>query len=158
MLTKASPVTVMDALSLTRQQWAGSGSVLSPSAHQRETPGSQAFSYSSSRPSVSSLLPSLPSPPCCHLTYRPTCLASPLLPNHYDTVAEWLWTGQDFQGREDVERKEHWGGLTGREKVAKSAITLHFQGGEKSHHWLNHLYNIRWFQQFHLMRKSTLSL
>lgn len=38
------------------------------------------------------------------------------------------------------------------------AITLHSRGGEKSHHWLNHLYNIRWFQQFHLMRKSTLSL
>lgn len=96
--------------------------------------------------------------PCCLLTYRPTCLASPLLPNHYDTLTEWLWAGQDFREREQAKRKEQWGGLTGREKVAKSAIMLHFQGGKKSHHWLNHLYNIRWFQQFHLMRKSTLSL
>lgn len=66
---------------------------------------------------------------------------------------------QDFKGKEggrvgDGRR----GGPAGGEKVAKSAITLHFQGGKKSHHWLNHLYNIRWFQQFHLMRKSTLSL
>lgn len=48
--------------------------------------------------------PSLPSP-CCRLTYRPTCLTSPLLPNHYDTLTEWLRTGQVFSGREEVERK-----------------------------------------------------
>lgn len=45
--------------------------------------------------------------PCCLLTYRPTCLASPLLPNHYETLAEWLWAGQDFTEREQAKRKEH---------------------------------------------------
>ena len=156
MLTEASLVTVMDALSLTRQQGESSCSVFTPSAHRPSLTVKPPPAILAAHPSPRSF-PSLPSP-CCRLTYRPTCLTSPLLPNHYDTLTEWLRTGQVFSGREELERKEHWGGLTGREKVAKSAIRLHFQGGKKSHHWLNHLYNIRWFQQFHLMRKSTLSL
>lgn len=110
MLTQASPVTVTDALSLTRQQWVGSGSVPSPSAHR---PSARADKQPGLlllfEPSIRLLTPSLsplPSPPRRHLSYRPTCLASPLLPYHYDTLTEWLRVGQVFRGKEEkVERK-----------------------------------------------------
>lgn len=89
-----------------------------------------------------------------HLSYRPTPGSSPLPRFHYDTLTEWLQIGQVFRRCDELERDR----LTGREEVAKSAIMLYFQGAKKSHHWLNHLYKIRWFQQFHLMRKSPLLL
>lgn len=160
MLTEVPPVTVMDVLSLTWQQGVGGGSVLSLSGlssiiegHRtvRPCPAARAV-----HPPPHSF-PITPPPRCCHWTYSSTCLASPLLPNHYDTLRAAA-DGSGFQWKVEVGRKEHWGGLMGREKVAKPAFRPHFQGGKKSHHWLNHLYNIRWFQQFHLMRKSTLSL
>lgn len=108
MLTKASPVTVYGCPlfdTANTEQAEVQPSHRRPVVHQRETPGSQALSCCSSHPSISLLLPSLPSPACCRLSYRPTCLASPLLPNHYDTLTEWLWTGQDFRGGKVAERK-----------------------------------------------------
>lgn len=66
------------------------------------------------------------------LTYRPSRLASPLLPNHYDTLSK-RQSGFQREGRRQRGDGRR-GGPAGREKVAKSAITLHFQGGKKSHH------------------------
>lgn len=128
-----------------------------PIVHHWGTLDSQAMSCCSSRSPASSLLPSHRPPCCCHLTDSSTCLASPRLPNHCETLRAAA-DGSGFQWRVEVGRKDRWDGLMGRVEVAKPAIRLHFQGGVKSHHWLNHLCNIRWFQQFHLMRKSTLWL
>lgn len=94
----------MPSLRHDDSEWAQS-SHRRPIVHQRGPTGGQAFSLCSSPPSVSSLLPSLPTPPRHHLSYRPTCLASPLLPYHYDTLTEWPRIGQVFRGREEVRRR-----------------------------------------------------
>lgn len=94
MQTKASPVTVMDALSLWRGDTEQAG--VRPSHHPP----------SAAAPAIHPSPYSFPlSPPCSRLTYRPTCLASPRLRNHYDALGEWLWTGQDFRGGKEAERK-----------------------------------------------------
>lgn len=98
------------------------------------------------------LAASLPSPPTLELQAYLRRIVSA-------TVSLWytqpmLQIGQVFRRSGEAE----WVHLTGRAEVAKSAIMFYFQGAKKSHHWLNHLYNIRWFQQFHLMRKSPLLL
>lgn len=70
-----------------------------PIVHHQETLDGQAMSCCSSRsPTFSLLPPHHPPTPCCHLTYSPTRLASPRLPNHYDTLSEWLQMGQVFSG------------------------------------------------------------
>lgn len=91
-----------------------------------------------------------PSPGRRHLSYRPTWLAWPLLQYHHDTLTAWPREGQVF------ERKG--GGWKGRRTGHGRRRWSPPSAGRNSHHWLYHLYNIRWFQQFHLMRKSTLSL
>lgn len=129
-----------------------------PIVHHQETLDGQATSCCSSRSPTFSLRP-LHHPPLLAATWLIVPLA--LHRHDYQIIMIHSLSGGRW-GRFSVEggsrEKEHRGALTGREKVAKSAIRLQFQGGKKSHHWLNHLYNIRWFQQFHLMRKSTLSL
>lgn len=148
-LTEAPPVTVMDALSLTWQQGVGGGSVLSLSGLSSITERHRTVRpYPAARavhPPPHSFPLNTPLVAACHMTYRSTCLASPLLPNHYDTLRAAA-AGSGFQWRVEVGRKEHWGGLMGKEKVAKPAIRLHFQGGKKSHHWLNHIIYIVYIQ------------
>lgn len=131
-----------------------------PIVHHQETLDSRAMSCCSSRsPTFSLLPPHPPSPPPLAATWLIVPLA--LHRRDYQIIMIHSLSGcrrVRFSGEGGSREKEHWGALTGREKVAKSAIRLQFQSGKKSHHWLNHLYYIRWFQQFHLMRKSTLSL
>lgn len=122
MLTKASPVTVYGCPlfdTANTEQAEVQSSHRRPVVHQRETPGSQALSCCSSHPSISLLLPSLPSPPLPAAAWVIGPLASH---RHYYRIimihslngcgqVRILEEGKWQRG------KEHWGGLTGGEKV-----------------------------------------
>lgn len=96
--------SVMDVLSLTWQQGVGGGSVLSLSGLSSIIEGHRTVRP---RPAAPSLLPSH-RPPCCyHLTYSCTCLASPRLPHHCETLRAaadgsvfsggWRWEGKSAE-------------------------------------------------------------
>lgn len=157
MLTEAAPFTVMDALSLTRQEGVGGGSVLSLSG-----PSSINERHRTVGPCPAAHPPPHSFPPTTCLLAATWLIVPVALHRHYyqiimiHSVSGCRRVRFSVEDRSRAGRAPRW---TDRQREGgKSAIRLHFQGGKKSHHWLNHLYNIGWFQQFHLMRKSTLSL
>lgn len=104
-LTKASSCPPVDTATVSTQH---------PVSHRRPSVRARDFSSCSGHPSR------------YLLTYRPSCLASPLLPNHYDTLSGRQSGFQRERRRQSGRRAPRWTG--GRREGGKVRHYASFSG------------------------------